>query len=683
MNDLQPDALPLANRPAWPVDFGREVCGDLAAAEEREWLVTNGLGGFASGTVAGMLTRRYHALLIAALRPPAGRTLLVSKFDEVADYDGHTYALGTNRWAGGAVDPCGYRFLERFHLEGTTPVWTFLLADARLEKRIWMQPGANTTYVQYRLRRARRPLALTVKALVNYRDYHATTRAGDWRMNVRAIPHGLSIEAFAGATPFRLLSAEAAATPAHQWYLHFDLAAERARGLDDAEDHLHAGTFFAELQPGAATALVATAEAAADLNGEAAWQANARRELGLLQSARAAFSGAPAPNPARADAPPWIDQLRLAASQFIVQRPMASHPDGGSIIAGYPWFADWGRDTMVALPGLTLATGRPEVAKTILRTFSRYVDQGMLPNCFPEAGEPPLYNSVDAALWYVEAARQYVAATGDREFLAELFPALADICRWYARGTRYNIHADRADGLLNAGQAGVQLTWMDAKVGDWVVTPRAGKPVEVNALWYNALLALRDFALALGYPASDYANMAEQVRHSFRKFWNAEAGYAFDVVDGPDGPDASLRPNQILAVSLPYSPLDEAQQRAVVDVCARHLLTSHGLRSLAPGDPRYRGRYAGTPAERDSAYHQGTVWGWLLGPFALAHLRVFRDPAAARSYLEPMAHHLRIQGLGTAGEIFDGDPPFAPRGAIAQAWTVGEWLRAWAACTKP
>jgi predicted glycogen debranching enzyme len=322
------------------------------------------------------------------------------------------------------------------------------------------------------------------------------------------------------------------------------------------------------------------------------------------------------------------------------------------------------------------------VAARILRTFARFVDQGMLPNRFPDAGETPEYNTADASLWYFEAIRAYHAATGDDNLLAELFPTLQEMITWHQQGTRYRIHVDPLDGLLYAGEPGVQLTWMDAKVGDWVVTPRIGKPIEVNALWYNALRVMADFARRLQQPAEAYEVAAEQAKNGFARFWNEAAGYCYDVLDGPGGPDAALRPNQLLAVSLPYSPLEAWQQQAVVDVCAQRLLTSHGLRSLTPDHPAYVDHYGGDPRQRDGAYHQGTVWSWLIGPFVSAHLRVYGNPALAQSYLWPLVRHLSGHGLGSISEIFDASPPFTPRGCIAQAWGVGELLRAWQA-TQP
>ncbi|AKG20111.1 amylo-alpha-1,6-glucosidase [Calothrix sp. 336/3] len=659
------------------IEFGREICGELESAESREWLVTNGIGGYASGTVAGMLTRRYHGLLIAALQPPLGRTLLVTKFDETVIYDTNSYYLHTNRWADEIVSPNGYRHIERFSLEGTIPLWHFTFADALLEKRIWMQQGANTTYVQYTLRRGTQPLKLTLKAMVNYRDYHGTTQANDWRMSLERVEQGICVTAYPEATPIYLLSCtsgdRAVVSPVHHWYYKFDLAVERYRGLNDTEDHLHAATFEVNLNPGESVTLIASTEKQPELNGEVALKQRRNYEqklLGLWKTNR--------PLNAK-DTPPWIQQLVLAADQFIVDRSLPQDPYGKTIIAGYHWFGDWGRDTMISLPGLTLATGRSEVARSILRTFGRYLDQGMLPNRFPDGGEQPEYNTVDATLWYFEAVRAYYNATENDELLHELFPVLADIIDWHCRGTRYNIHLDSTDGLLYAGETGVQLTWMDAKVGDWVVTPRIGKPVEINALWYNALRTMAKFARLIGKPYQEYEAIANRAQIRFSRFWNPQLGYCYDVLDGTDGDDAALRPNQIFAVSLPESPLTPEQQKQVVDVCGRILLTSHGLRSLSPDHPQYQGKYGGDQYQRDGAYHQGTVWGWLLGSFVTAHLRVYKNPALARQFLEPMANHLYASGLGTCSEIFDGDAPMTPRGCIAQGWTVAEVLRAWLA----
>jgi predicted glycogen debranching enzyme len=654
------------------IKFGREIFGSLVSAEEREWLVTNGTGGYAAGTVAGSLTRRYHGLLVAALQPPLGRTLLVSKLDETAVYDGQAYPLFTNRWAGGEVDPHGYRHIESFRLKGSVPVWRFVIADALLEKRIWMEQGANTTYVTYHLLRAAGPMTLTIKALVNYRDYHSLTNGEGWRMEIEAGDRDLRIVATESSVPFYLASDKDRVSADHEWNSGFDLPLETFRGLEDRDDHLAAGTFQAALEPGQSLTIVASAEPRLDVDslaadGPAAYKRRRRYERQLLDRAELTRAGAPG----------WIRRLVLAADQFVVDRPLPGGVDGKSIIAGYPWFGDWGRDTMISLPGLTLTTGRPEVARTILRTYAAYADQGMLPNRFPDYGEEPEYNTVDATLWYFQAIRAYHEASGDDQLLRELYPVLAEIITWHQQGTRYNIRVDPVDGLLYAGETGVQLTWMDAKVDDWVVTPRIGKPVEVNALWFNALKTMAHFARLLGERDEEYEAAAERTRQGFARFWNERRGACYDVLDGPAGDDPALRPNQILAVSLPESPLTADQGRAVVDLCGRLLLTSHGLRSLAPAEPDYQGHYGADRQKRDGAYHQGTVWGWLLGPYCLAHLRVYDRPDQALSFLKPLAQQLAAAGLGSLGEVFDGDAPFAPRGCYAQAWSVAQTLQAW------
>ena len=383
------------------------------------------------------------------------------------------------------------------------------------------------------------------------------------------------------------------------------------------------------------------------------------------------------PNPWLAGAPEWIAQLVLAADGFVVARPLTNVPDGESVIAGYPWFGDWGRDTMIALPGLTLATGRHDSARRILLTFARFVDRGMLPNHFPGSGETPEYNAVDGTLWYFEAWRAYFDAASDATSLRQAYPVLEEMVEWHVRGTRFGIGVDPTDGLLRAGEPGVQLTWMDAKVGERVVTPRIGKPVEVNALWYNALVIMSGFAERLGHDSARYRGLAARVRAGFTRFVNPATGGLFDVIDGPNGDDPTVRPNQILAVSLPHTPLDPADQAKVVALCGRELLTSYGLRSLSPDHPDYKPRYAGGVAERDGIYHQGSVWAWLLGHYALAVHRVTDDAAAAQSYLEPMRDHLYDAGLGTVSEIFDGAAPHLPRGCPAQAWSVACVLEAW------
>lgn len=652
------------------LSLGREVTGDLRAAESREWLCSNGAGSFASGTVAGTLARRYHGLLMAALEPPLGRHLMVAKVEEIVAYLGETFELGTNRWASGAIAPEGNRFLEAFRLEAMTPVWTFACADALIEKRVWMEEGQATTYVRYQVLRGSGGVELTLKCLVNCRDFHATTRGLSRPMSVDVVPDGLAVTAFAGAPTLRLLSAGARAEPAQEWYRGYYLAREDERGLDHLDDHFHAGTFRARLGTGRSLTVVGSIEPDPSPDGEAGWG----RRQGIVRGLRQGWDQARAATP---PPPEWIGQLVLAADQFIVRRPLPEVPAGLSIIAGYPWFEEWGRDAMIAVTGLAVATGRPDVARRVLTTYSRFVDRGMLPNRIPDATRSPEYNTADAALWYIEALRAYHAATDDDALLSLLFPVVEDIVGWHRRGTRFGIGEDAADGLLRAGEAGAQVTWMDAKVGAVVVTPRIGKPVEINALWHNALRAGAAFARRLGRPHAEWDERAARAASSFERFWNPATSCCYDVIDGPAGPDPAVRPNQIFAVSLAVSPLPQDRQRAIVDICAKRLLSSFGLRSLDPADPAYRGRYAGAPAERDEAYHQGTVWGWLLGPFALAHLKVYDDPAVAASFLEPMGHALAAYGLGTLGEVFEGDPPFRPGGCPAQAWSVAETLRAW------
>jgi predicted glycogen debranching enzyme len=658
------------------VQFGREVCGELEIAETREWLVTNGLGGYASGTVAGTTTRRYHGLLVAALQPPVKRTVLVNGLDETVKYAGNNFSLGTTRWKSGFVSPKGYLQIESFHLEGSKPVWGFALEDALLEKRVWMKQGENTTYVRFSLVRGREPVDLDTKVLVNYRDFHQTTQAPDWAPKVETVENGMEVVAFEGAMPFYLKSAVGTWAARNEWYRNYSLPAEHERGLDDHEDRLYAAQFHCQLHPGESVTMVLTTEADTSLDEEETLAAQSSHEVKLFQSWQAEHArscGLPAD-----DEPSWLWQLVLAADQFIVRREQPHQTDGRSILAGYHWFNDWGRDTMIALPGLTLTMGRPEIAQKILISIAQYVDGGMLPNNFPDTGNAPAYNTVDATLWLFEALRQYFEATQDLVILQKLFPMLAGIVDAHVRGTRYNIKVDPVDALLYAGNAEVQLTWMDAKIGDWVVTPRTGKAVEINALWINALDTMSGFARLLLRPNEGYERLAEKATRSFQKFWNEERQCCFDVIQTPSGEDdASLRPNQIFALSLPVCPLSPVQQKAVVDVVGEQLLTSHGLRSLGPYEPGYKGLYGGGVRERDSAYHQGAVWGWLLGPFALAHYRVYRDAALAQSFLEPLGRTISSGGLGTLGEIFAGDPPFAPVGAIAQAWTVAEVVRVW------
>ena len=662
------------------IHFGREICGSLTDGLRREWLVTNGLGSYASGTLAGINTRSYHGLLVAALSPPVNRTVLVGGLVEWVTYAGHRYPLSSGEYADGTIDPHGYRYLQTFALEGTLPVWTFALGDALLERRIWMDYGSDTTHVRYRWLSGDGEMRIEITPLVAYRDFHSLSSGQGWEPGVEAVSQKAIVHAFEGATPFALIASDGAFTPGGAWWWNFKYRAETERGLNDHGDLYAPGTFTAELRGGGGFALTLTTDLTTQPQVDAAHAAFRERQRQLLRTAGAE------------DAHPAVQQLTLAADQFIVQRqdvgagpvlagePASAEPNA-TVIAGYHWFNDWGRDTMIALRGLTLATGRPRDAANVLRSFARYVQDGLLPNNFPDrSGVIPGYNTADATLWFVIALYGYTLATNDRALVNELLPVLKDIVAWHIRGTRYHIAVDPKDDLLHAGEPGVQLTWMDAKVGDLVVTPRIGKPVEINALWYNTLCILAEALAASGdqEAAAEYEARSDRVRASFlARFLRPEHSYLADVVDSPTGDDFTLRPNQIFAVSLPFPLLQGSEAASVVDEVGRLLLTSYGLRSLSPDDPSYRGAYSGNQYERDTSYHQGPVWTWLIGAYAEAHYHAFRDPKAALELLAPCEDHLRDAGLGTVSEILEGDPPHMPKGCIAQAWGVAEILRMW------
>jgi predicted glycogen debranching enzyme len=654
------------------VRFGRAICGDLQQAERREWWLANGRGGYAGGTIAGSLTRRYHGLLIAPVEPPLGRRLVWAKADAELSDGEQRWPLFTNRWAGGAISPAGHVHIESFHLDGGIPVWLFAIGLLRIEARIWLEPGADTTYVAWRLLPGPEPesrkLSLRVRLIVNDRDHHGQTAAGQFAAVVDADEAGLRVRRPDFALTFRACGGVIA--PTEQWIENFDLPAERERGLSDRDNHLQIAEARLDLHPGKWAGIVGSLQAdpspdlAAALERRRQWQQSV-----LDQAAQVSEMASP---------PDWIAQLLLAADSFVFARPLSDRSEGRSVIAGYPWFGDWGRDTMISLPGLTLATGRQQWARDILLTFARFVDRGMLPNVFPGVGDKPDYNTADASLWFFEAWRAYVEESSDRATLAQVFPALSDIVEWHRRGTRYGICMDPRDGLLSAGRPGVQLTWMDAKLGDWVVTPRIGKPVEINALWYNALRLLADWLREAQDPEAEVlAAHADKTRASFnRRFWHAAGGHLYDVVDGENGDDAAFRPNQIFAIALEYPVLDQEYWETVVTAVQAKLLTPVGLRSLAPDEPDYKPRYFGDLRARDAAYHQGTVWAWLIGPFTDAWLKVYPDDRAeARQLLDGFELHLAEAGIGSISEVFDAEPPFTPRGCIAQAWSVAEVLR--------
>jgi predicted glycogen debranching enzyme len=659
------------------VRLGRAVCGEIEEAERREWWLADGRGGYAAGTVAGTLTRGYHGLLTATIDPPLGRRLLVVKMDATLIDGSRCWSLFGNRWADGRVDPAGHVLIESFRLDGRMPVWHWACADLLIEQRIWIPPGESGVWLAYRLlgRPSQVEPRLRIALFLADRDHHEVRRRDDFRPILAAdanhlrveCPDGHGVTLFACRGAFEIDPARVE---------DFALRIEQERGLPHREDHLRVG--FAELSLSTTDwcGVSASTGPSAETDPARSMERFARRDAALIQEARRGQ------DPGES-LPPWIEQLVLAADSFTIERPIGGRSaqgeatEGMSVIAGYPWFGDWGRDTMIALPGLTLATGRAQIARRILETFTRFVDRGMLPNRFPGSGEHPAYNTVDAALWFIDAWRAYVEATGDLDALARAFPTLESIIAHYREGTRYGIVLDPADGLIRAGEPGVALTWMDAKVGDWVVTPRIGKPVEINALWYHGLEVMAHFAAQSGADPRPYLDAAQRARAGFARFIRGDGQGLYDVLDGPDGDDARIRPNQIFAVSLTHSPLDVPDQAAVVGVCARHLLCSYGLRSLAQEDPEYRGRYEGDVRSRDAAYHQGTVWAWLLGHYALAEYRVTGDAPAAQARLEPIADHLLDAGLGTLSEVFDGDPPHRPGGCPAQAWSVACTLDAW------
>lgn len=663
------DAAPTGPATPDPVRLGRAVCGVLDDALRREWLVADGTGAFACGTVAGGLTRRYHALLVAALEPPVGRVVTVAGLSEEVVVEGidEPLLLHTQQWASGSVQPRGHVLIESFELDGLVPTWRYALPGALLVKRIWMEHGRATTYVSWSLERAAPGFAarLTVRPLCTWRDHHALLRAGDAPavIEVDGAGPGVSVQ-FGEAPPYFVRMAGAEVDTRGDWYRDVHLRVEAERGLDDVQDLYACAALTAPLRVEAGVALSISLDASATPSrATGALVAESARTSALLVRSSAALGAAP----------PWISRLVLAADQFLAARAGLE-----TVMAGFPWFGDWGRDTMISLSGVALATGRPEVAAGLLRGFARYVRGGLLPNRFPDHGESPEYNTVDATLWYVEALRAYEAETGDSALVRELWPVLDGILAAHVAGTLHGIGLDAADGLLRAGEPGVQLTWMDAKVGDWVVTPRIGKPVEVNALWHNALCAVEMWCMRLGLASSlDVAALRSRVAAAFDRYWDPATQYLRDVLDGPEGDDATVRPNAVIAAALPHTPLAHERITAVVARAQRDLVTSLGLRTLAPGSPGYAPVYAGDLRSRDAAYHQGTVWPWLLGCFALAHLRAHGDAAATRSFLEPLADHLADAGLGSVSEIADADPPHTPRGCPWQAWSVAELLRAW------
>jgi predicted glycogen debranching enzyme len=637
------------------------LCSSLSQAMSREWLETNGIGGFASSTICGMNTRRYHALLVAATKPPVGRAVLLSKIEETLVIDGVRFELSVNQFPG-AIHPEGHLLQSGFRLD-PGPVFTWSVDGCTLEKSVLLVQGENTVIVTYELigGSAGRAMSLELRPLVAFRGYHDLTRENAaFDAAVRQMPGAAWMRPYDSQPPLYFAHDAPVFEAAPRWYHSFEYEAERQRGLDFVEDLHQPFTLTYDLVRQPLVSLAASTGPCTVQDVEPM----RTRELARRKQDNADTPG-----------DEFIQMLRHAAGQFIVQRNGFK-----TVIAGYPWFGDWGRDTMIALPGLSLATGRYDISRQILSVFAHHMRDGLVPNRFTEEGAAD-YNTIDATLWLIEAVRDYVEVTKDHQFVRQnLYAPLREVLSWHERGTLYGIRLD-ADGLLEGGEEGVQLTWMDAKIGDFVVTPRRGKPVEVQALWYNALRVMEQLAGGFGDLAArqHYAALADRARDSFyRLFWNDNENCLYDVVDGQRR-DGSIRPNQIFAASLPNSMLDLETGRMIVDRIERELLTPFGLRTLSPLDPRYRGRYENDVRSRDTAYHQGTVWTWLIGPFFRARRRVYGDGGETRRFeqewLANFRGHLFDAGLGQVSEIFDGDPPHAARGCIAQAWSVAEILR--------
>ncbi|MEM7370004.1 MAG: amylo-alpha-1,6-glucosidase [Bacteroidota bacterium] len=643
-----------------PISICRKKLNRFSQAIRYEWLETNGLGGYASSTVIGANTRRYHGLLVAALAPPVNRVVLLSKFEETLILGGHRYELSSNKYQG-AVYPNGYIFQQSFEKD-LFPTFRYQVNGITLTKTIAALHEENTTLILFEVEEAPEDFTLELVPQGAFRDFHYLSSANDQVQQLAFFEEGILRMKYYEDQPEVFISAPSSSyAPQADWYFNFEYQEELHRGMDAYEDLYSPGKLYVPLHAGQKFGMILSTD---NPTGRDAWQLfeqEKQRRLGLIRETSQNH--------------PLLRHLTLSADQFLVRRGKDLH----SIIAGYPWFSDWGRDSMIALPGICLARGKHQEAKSILQAFALHVSEGMLPNRFPDRGEPPLYNNIDATLWFFIAAYKYMLASGDEAFLAKtLLPVMHDILHWHDEGTRYNIQTAE-DGLLQGGEEGVQLTWMDAKADDWVVTPRIGKPVEVNALWYNAWRIFAHFheLLGLDTEAEVHQIRADKIQTRFLEvFWNEETNCLYDCVNG-SFKDAAIRPNQIFALSLPFPLLDPVQGSLILHTVEESLLTPRGLRSLAPSDPAYQDIYGGDVFQRDGAYHQGTVWGWLIGPYidALIYVKGSWGKRMARRLLTQYFPHFQEHTLGSAAEIFDGAPPHTPRGCGAQAWTISELLR--------
>jgi predicted glycogen debranching enzyme len=644
----------------------------------REWLVTNGIGGYASGTVLGVPTRRFHGLLVASLAEPKGRHMTLARLDEEVESEDRVHRLSVEESLHGVTDASAA--LRSFRWERLMPTWQFDCGGARIEKAVVMPHGHNVVCVRYRLL-AGGPVSMRLRPYAAFRrqDAPLVRELPPFRLVIEARRHTLDVVDSPIVLRFGMRPGPGIFVGDEAIRADVLYRVERDRGYEHLETLFSPGYFHVDLHPGRSASFVAATDdwPSLAIDGDEAIEAETRRcERLIAAAAPAAREGVAA-------------RLVLAADQFIIQpgsRPEESLRAGAAgeetrtVIAGYPWFGDWGRDTMISLEGLTLCTGRHREAAAILRTFSHYVEDGLLPNLFPEGAREALYHTVDATLWYFHAIDRYVRASGDADLVRELWPVLASIVEHHVRGTRFGIGVDPADGLLRQGAPDLPLTWMDARLDGWVVTPRRGKPVEIQALWSNAVALMAEWAEAAGAPVDGYRALAQRARASFNaRFWNERAGCLFDVVDGEDGDDPAVRPNQVFAVSLRHPILEESRWRPTLERVHRDLLTPMGLRTLSRDHPAYCSRYCGDLRTRDGAYHQGTVWPWLLGHFVEAWLRTYGDRAGARNLLLALPEGLKQACVGSVSEIFDAEAPFEPRGCVAQAWSVAELLRAWLA----
>ena len=650
------------------IAFDKDTCTDFETALSKEWLETNGLGGFASSTLIGCNTRRYHGLLVAATHPPVGRMMMVNAVEEWVVLNDTRYYLSCHQYPG-VIHPRGYLNLTGFRLD-PWPIWTYRIGTLVLEKSLTMIHGQNTVIVTYRMRKEALGAELVVRPLLTVRNFHALHKENSDLQPQADVQNGVvTLRPYQNVPTTYFHHNGKSYNAGFNWFRQMEYVQEEERGMDFHEDCWSPGEFHYDLENNREAIFVATTEGAGYFDSAFLLNAERSRRNALLSGWEATDD--------------VTHHLVLAADQFVVKRTDSAYPEssGKSVIAGYHWFEDWGRDTFIALPGLLLTTHRFQEARDILASYARYADQGMVPNRFPDETNAPEYNSVDASLWFIIATFHYLRYTKDFEFVRNhLWQTLKDIIHDYQNGTRFHIRMD-LDGLIYAGQAGSQLTWMDAKVGDWVVTPRIGKPVEIQALWYNSLRIMEQIAQQLNdkQSARSWIGLAEKVWSEInRQFWHDEGGYLYDVING-ENKDASLRPNQIFAVSLPFECLTPDRASRVVATVEERLLTPFGLRTLDPRDARYVSRYQGDRRERDASYHQGTVWPWLMGPFLTAYQKVNGKSPKVQSHLRAhlalLLTHLWEGGLGTISEIFDGDMPHEPRGCIAQAWSVAEVLR--------